>query len=204
MRFAIATTLLLSALVKAQENPVTTTDVFVQSGEVSTSSAIIQGRCNEEKDSTVTLTYGPQGGSTSTINAGRAFAGGDWTVKVTLTDLEPNTTYGYSLTCRQVNEGSTTTSRTASFKTAPEADAEQDISFVWLADLAGQGWGRNPDLSITTVDGETITGGYVIFDVMRRMNPDFALFQGDMIYAGEYSKLLLIGSNKRSKETLAF
>jgi len=36
---------------------------------------------------------------------------------------------------------------------------------------------------VTHVDGETIQGGYVIFDVMQKVQPDFALFQGDMIYA---------------------
>lgn len=41
----------------------------------------------------------------------------------------------------------------------------------------------NPDLTITHVDGDTISGGYVVFETMRKTDPDFALFQGDMIYA---------------------
>ena len=47
----------------------------------------------------------------------------------------------------------------------------------------GQGWGRNPDFQITTTDGKNIKGGYVVFEVMENLAPDFALFQGDMIYA---------------------
>lgn len=28
-----------------------------------------------------------------------------------------------------------------------------------------------------------IVGGYVVFETMAKLSPDFALFQGDMIYA---------------------
>lgn len=41
-----------------------------------------------------------------------------------------------------------------------------------VRDLAGQGWGINPDL-----------GGYRVFDEMRLRDPDFFLFSGDTIYA---------------------
>lgn len=56
------------------------------------------------------------------------------------------------------------------------------LSFVWAADLAGQGYGRNPNFEITTVDGKTVKGGYVVFDTMESLKPDLTLFQGDMIY----------------------
>ena len=50
--------------------------------------------------------------------------------------------------------------------------AATDVRFVWSGDLAGQGWGINPDL-----------GGYRIFEAMRRCDPDFFLCSGDNIYA---------------------
>ena len=28
-----------------------------------------------------------------------------------------------------------------------------------------------------------VTGGYVVFDAIKKFSPDFAVFQGDMIYA---------------------
>ncbi|MFX5268098.1 alkaline phosphatase D family protein, partial [Acinetobacter baumannii] len=56
------------------------------------------------------------------------------------------------------------------FRTAP-AD-RRDVSFVWGGDVAGQGWGINPD-----------DGGMVSFATMRRHRPDFFLHSGDTIYA---------------------
>ena len=60
---------------------------------------------------------------------------------------------------------------TGTFRTAPER-AEPGVRFVWSGDLAGQGWGINPDL-----------GGYRLFEDMRRLDPDFFLCSGDSIYA---------------------
>ena len=56
------------------------------------------------------------------------------------------------------------------FRTAP-AD-RRDVSFVWGGDVAGQGWGINPD-----------DGGMVTFATMARHKPDFLLHSGDSIYA---------------------
>jgi len=50
--------------------------------------------------------------------------------------------------------------------------SRQDISFLWSGDIAGQGWGVNPDL-----------GGYRIADAMRRARADFFLCSGDNCYA---------------------
>lgn len=46
------------------------------------------------------------------------------------------------------------------------------VSFVWTGDIAGQGWGINPDI-----------GGMRIFEAMRRVRPDFYLCSGDTVYA---------------------
>ncbi|MGP3998903.1 alkaline phosphatase D family protein [Streptomyces sp. 8N706] len=57
------------------------------------------------------------------------------------------------------------------FRTAP-ARRHAGVRFLWSGDLAGQGWGINPD-----------RGGFPIFEEMRRRNPDFFLCSGDSIYA---------------------
>ncbi|RDG35368.1 alkaline phosphatase D family protein [Streptomyces corynorhini] len=57
------------------------------------------------------------------------------------------------------------------FRTAPDR-RRQDVRFVWSGDIAGQGWGINPDI-----------GGWRVYDEMRRLNPDFFLSSGDNIYA---------------------
>jgi alkaline phosphatase D len=56
------------------------------------------------------------------------------------------------------------------FRTAP-AD-RRDVSFVWGGDVAGQGWGINPD-----------DGGMFTFATMRKHRPDFLLHSGDTVYA---------------------
>lgn len=59
---------------------------------------------------------------------------------------------------------------TGSFRTAPSD--RRDVSFAWSGDVAGQGWGINPD-----------TGGMLGFEAVRRLNPDFFLHSGDTVYA---------------------
>lgn len=60
---------------------------------------------------------------------------------------------------------------TGSFRTAPLRRRE-GVRFVWSADIAGQGWGINPDRD-----------GWTVFADMRRRSPDFFLCSGDTIYA---------------------
>ncbi|MEU5979239.1 alkaline phosphatase D family protein [Streptomyces sp. NPDC047315] len=57
------------------------------------------------------------------------------------------------------------------FRTAPHR-RRQDVRFLWSGDIAGQGWGINPDI-----------GGYRVYEEMRRLDPDFFLCSGDTIYA---------------------
>ncbi|WP_406509592.1 alkaline phosphatase D family protein [Streptomyces sp. NBC_00212] len=57
------------------------------------------------------------------------------------------------------------------FRTAPDSRRD-DVRFLWSGDIAGQGWGINPDI-----------GGYRVYDEMRRLDPDFFLCSGDNIYA---------------------
>ncbi|MDT3398969.1 alkaline phosphatase D family protein [Streptomyces sp. B1866] len=56
------------------------------------------------------------------------------------------------------------------FRTAPAR--REDVRFLWSGDLAGQGWGIDPD-----------RGGYRIYDDMLRLDPDFFVCSGDNIYA---------------------
>ncbi|GAB3462631.1 alkaline phosphatase D family protein [Streptomonospora sediminis] len=56
-----------------------------------------------------------------------------------------------------------------SFRTA---GGDGPIRFVWAGDVAGQGWGVNPDI-----------GGMPIFTAMADREPDFFLHSGDVCYA---------------------
>lgn len=55
---------------------------------------------------------------------------------------------------------------------APDLRRPRPLRLVWGGDVAGQGWGINPDI-----------GGMRIFEAMRRRDPDFFLHSGDTIYA---------------------
>ncbi|MEU4494058.1 alkaline phosphatase D family protein [Streptomyces sp. NPDC023998] len=57
------------------------------------------------------------------------------------------------------------------FRTAPSKRRE-GVRFLWSGDIAGQGWGINPDI-----------GGYRVYEEMRRLDPDFFLCSGDTVYA---------------------
>ncbi|MFG2222404.1 alkaline phosphatase D family protein [Streptomyces sp. NPDC048644] len=62
---------------------------------------------------------------------------------------------------------------TGTFRTAPAHRGRRaGVRFLWSGDLAGQGWGINPD-----------RGGYRVYEDMRRLDPDFFLCSGDNIYA---------------------
>src|SRR5690606_26484957 len=77
------------------------------------------------------------------------------------------------------------------FRTAP-AD-RRDVSFVWSADTAGQGWGINLDW-----------GGMKGYETMRASQPDFFIHSGDTIYADgpiEAEKLLPDGQIWRNLTT---
>ncbi|GAA2285130.1 alkaline phosphatase D family protein [Streptomyces hawaiiensis] len=60
---------------------------------------------------------------------------------------------------------------TGTFRTV-SAKRRDGVRFVWSGDLAGQGWGINPE-----------HGGYRIYDAMGALDPDFFLCSGDNIYA---------------------
>ncbi|MFF4796564.1 alkaline phosphatase D family protein [Streptomyces sp. NPDC001276] len=60
---------------------------------------------------------------------------------------------------------------TGTFRTVSRSRRD-GVRFLWSGDLAGQGWGINPD-----------RGGYRIYDAMAKLDPDFFLCSGDNVYA---------------------
>ncbi|WP_315789558.1 alkaline phosphatase D family protein [Fischerella sp. JS2] len=157
----------------------------VQSGDVTDTSAIIWARNNAETNARLVVeitTLRRFRKLVQTVKGPQVSQNTDYTGKVDISRLRPNQTYYY----RVLWEDSQNKARQGGvgvFRTAPTPVQTRPVRFVWLADLAGQGWGRNPDLEITTTEGDVIKGGYVAFEVMRRFELDFAVFLGDNIYA---------------------
>ncbi len=160
--------------------------VYVQSGDVSARGAVVWARCNAERGARIEVDFAPEDDFDRDRNLRKKVGppvsdATDYTGSVKLGRLEPNTRYRYQVAC--VSDGGEVDGvAVGSFRTAPAEDDDEAVRFVWAADLAGQGWGRNPELALDTADGR-VEGGYAIFEVMRRLQPDFAIFQGDMIYA---------------------
>lgn len=157
------------------ELPITTSDVFVQSGEVSDSSINIMARCNNEEAVTMSLSIDDSEVSSADVDSTT-----DYTHTFVVDGLSSKSSHTYKVMCGDLE------SVQASFTTAPAPDDAAAISFVWAADLAGQGFGRNPDFKVVHTDGTTMKGGYVVFQTMEKLAPDFALFQGKCSTMNKY------------------
>jgi alkaline phosphatase D len=160
--------------------------VYIQSGDIASDSAVIWARCNQETLARMIVRLTPQGGSEMLLEGPIVAADTDWTGSLMVDGLTPNTRYSYEVQCFEYptpEYPDVQSSPVGTFRTAAAADRSRDVSFVWYADIAGQGWGRNPDLTVTTVQGDTLVGGFPIFEVMRRLKPQFAVNSGDAIYA---------------------
>lgn len=159
----------------------------IQAGDVTANSAVIWARGDRESRMVVDFSTSPTFKERVETRRGpQVSAVTDFTGTVELSRLRPDTTYYYQVrfvSGKIAPWSGTLQGLIGRFRTAPFIGQARSVRFVWAADMAGQGWGRNPNLKITAFDGEEIQGGYVIFDVMRKLQPDFAIFSGDMIYA---------------------
>jgi alkaline phosphatase D len=93
------------------------------------------------------------------------------TAQVVLTELPTGQDVFYRVTFQDLGDlKSTSLPVSGHFKTAPTDG--RDVSFAWSGDTAGQGWGINAEW-----------GGMKIYEAIRRLEPDFFVHSGDMIYA---------------------
>jgi len=99
----------------------------------------------------------------------------DYTLTIPLQQLTPATRYRYQVWVepRALAEKPTASKIAArgEFTSLPDRMTSTGVTFAWSGDLGGQGHCRQG------------VGGYPIFDVIHRQNPDFFLFLGDTIYA---------------------
>ncbi|WP_405482955.1 alkaline phosphatase D family protein [Streptomyces sp. NBC_00009] len=99
-------------------------------------------------------------------------AGTDFTGTTRLRGLPPGEQIHYRVVLADPDDPRRTGEPvTGTFRTTP-VGRRDGVRFLWSGDIAGQGWGINPDL-----------GGYSVYEDMRALNPDFFLCSGDNIYA---------------------
>ncbi|WP_431963428.1 alkaline phosphatase D family protein [Nocardia sp. bgisy134] len=93
----------------------------------------------------------------------------DGTGRVRVAGLPSGSVVHYRVTL-EAEDGATSEPLTGVFRTAPTGPA--DIKLQWSGDVAGQGYGINPDL-----------GGMRIFSTMAARDPHLFLHSGDVVYA---------------------
>ncbi|MDX2291267.1 MULTISPECIES: alkaline phosphatase D family protein [Streptomyces] len=98
--------------------------------------------------------------------------GTDFTGTTFLRGLPPGEQIHYRVVLADIDDPRRTSEPVlGTFRTAPERRRD-GVRFLWSGDIAGQGWGINPDI-----------GGFRAFEAMRRLDPDFFLCSGDTVYA---------------------
>ncbi len=143
----------------------------VQSGDVTRRAGIVWARADRPSRMLVEVARTPRFHGARRIEGPLLTPAHDFAGKVLVDHLPPGRETFYRVTLADLDDPVLRSQPlTGSFRTAP-AD-RRDVSFAWSGDLAGQGWGINPEL-----------GGYRIFSAIERLEPDFFLNSGDTVYA---------------------
>ncbi|MEV0095489.1 alkaline phosphatase D family protein [Streptomyces sp. NPDC050738] len=147
-------------------------DWGIQAGDITTSSGTIWARSDRPALMTVETS------ATESFRRARTWHGPllgsatDFTGTTALHGLPAGEQIHYRVTLSDPHDPRRTSEPVyGTFRTAP-ARRRDGVRFLWSGDIAGQGWGINPDI-----------GGYTVYEEMRRLDPDFFLCSGDNIYA---------------------
>jgi alkaline phosphatase D len=140
----------------------------VQSGDVTANRAVVWARADRPATMLVDVSTRPDFAHARTIKGPLLTPDTDLTGKTFVTGLPTGREVHYRV--RLDADGLQSAPAVGTFRTTPRE--RRDLRFVWAGDLAGQGWGINPDL-----------GGYRIFAAMAALDPDFFLCSGDLVYS---------------------
>jgi alkaline phosphatase D len=143
----------------------------IQSGDVTSRTGLVWARADRPSRMLVEVARTPRFHGARRISGPVLTPDHDFAGKVLLKGLPPGKEAFYRVTLEDLDSpGVRSEPLTGTFRTAP--NDRRDVSFAWSGDLAGQGWGINPDL-----------GGYRIFAAIEALDPDFFLCSGDIVYA---------------------
>src|SRR6186997_634781 len=143
----------------------------VQSGDVGADGGVVWARADRPSQMMVEVATTESFSHARALPPIAALPESDFTAKMLLENLPAGQEIFYRVRFRDLSHIDISSEpATGRFRTAPAN--RRDVSFVWGGDVAGQGWGINPD-----------EGGMFMFETMRRHRPDFLLHSGDTIYA---------------------
>src|ERR1700740_280880 len=154
-------TIAMPYLSRAADRPQVTHGV--QSGDVGADGGVVWARADRPSQMLVEVA------TTESFRDARAWPPitalpeSDFTAKMLLENLPAGQDIFYRVKFRDLSHNNIASEPVIGrFRTAP-AD-RRDVSFVWGGDVAGQGWGINPD-----------DGGMGSFATMRKHRPDFLI-----------------------------
>jgi alkaline phosphatase D len=166
---AAATAVAMPHLSRAADRPMVTHGV--QSGDVGADGGVVWARADRASQMLVEVSTTESFSNARALPPIPALPERDFTAKMLLENLPGGQDIFYRVRFRDLAHtdivGEPVVGR---FRTAPSD--RRDVSFVWGGDVAGQGWGINPD-----------DGGMFTFEAMRKHRPDFLIHSGDTIYA---------------------
>ena len=143
----------------------------LQIGDVLGDRALIWSRTNRAARLIVERAFREDFRDAVRIRGPVARAHSDYTARFDLTGLPSDRQVFVRVTFEDIeSRRASSAPLTGHFRTAPAA--LRDIRFVWSGDVAGQGFGINPEW-----------GGMRGYEAMRRVQPDFFIHSGDTIYA---------------------
>src|ERR1700677_246320 len=143
----------------------------VQSGDVGADGGVVWARADRPSQMLVEVATTESFANARVLPPIAALPESDFTEKILLENLPAGQDIFYRVKFRDLSHpGVSSEAVTGRCRTAP-AD-RRIVSFVWGGDVAGQGWGINPE-----------DGGMVSFSTMRKHRPDFLIHSGDTIYA---------------------
>lgn len=156
-------------LSRAADRPIITSGV--QSGDAGIDGGVVWARADRPSQMMVEVATTESFSNARALPPIASMPESDFTAKLLLENLPAGQDIFYRVRFRDLAHTAIESEPVVGrFRTAP-AD-RRDVSFVWGGDVAGQGWGINPD-----------DGGMFTFATMRKHRPDFLLHSGDTIYA---------------------
>jgi alkaline phosphatase D len=143
----------------------------VQSGDAGSATAVVWSATDREARMLVEWSTTDAFTDVRRMPFATALAETGYAAKVVLRGLPAGQDIVYRVTFQDLGDlTATSVPVTGRLRTAPAEG--RNVSFVWSGDTAGQGWGINANW-----------GGMRIFEAMHRLDPDFFVHSGDMIYA---------------------
>jgi alkaline phosphatase D len=143
----------------------------VQAGDVMGDRAIVWSRADRPARMSVAWSTTESMTDARSVEPVAALHGTGLTAKPELTGLPPGQRIFYEVRFQDLGDLKSESLPVRGSFTTPPRD-RRNVRFVWGGDVAGQGWGINPEW-----------GGMRMFATMAAVEPDFFIHSGDTIYA---------------------